>query len=248
VVVIVAPVLHELAGTLSGQDPGAWAQDPMRWAYAVREAVSMVKPTWVVSHFDLDFEVRAIAALASDPDEVWDVEVTADGPFAPGIVLVRTLAQIDASWTVAASVTGPLRTARALSDSWHAGEDDLDELSEACGDVSAALMAAYAEAGARQIVVWEGASGDDPAPHRALTRRAALAGVPLTLVGSSPLEGYGRTLGAGLVSVPAGVAADPGAWRAALLDAGPDSVVITDGPVPGDAPAEALVTLAAAAA
>jgi hypothetical protein len=248
VVVIIAPVLHDLAGTLSGQEPSDWTQDAMRWAYAVREAVSMVKPTWVVSHFDLEFEARAIAALATEPDEVWDVEVTANGPFAPGIVLVRTLAQIDASWTVAASVTGPLRTARALSHAWNAGAADLAELSEACGDVSAALMAAYAEAGASQIVVWEGDCGDDPAPHRALTRRAALAGVPLTLVGASGLEGYGRTLGSGVVSVPAGVAADPGAWRAALGGTGPDCVVITDGPVPGDAPPEALVTLAAAAA
>ena len=75
-----------------------------------------------------------------------------------------------------------------------------------------------------------------------------LLSVTLTLVGSPRLEGYGRTLGAGLLSVPAGVAADPGAWRAALLGTGPDCVVITDGPVPGDAPPEALVTLAAAAA
>jgi hypothetical protein len=247
VVVIVAPVLHDLAGTLTGQEPSDWTQDAMRWAYAVREAVSMVKPTWVVSHFDLEFEARAITEIASEPDGVWDVEVTADGPFAPGIVLVRTLAQIDASWTVAASVTGPLRTARALAERWPIGAEDLDELSEACGDVSAALMAAYAEAGAREIVVWEGECGDDPAAHRALTRRAALAGVTLTLVGSPRLEGYGRTLGAGLVSVPAGVAADPGAWRAALGGTGPDCVVITDGPVPGDAPPEALLTLAAAA-
>jgi hypothetical protein len=219
----------------------------MRWAYAVREAVSMVKPTWVVSHFDLEFEARAITEIASEPDGVWDVEVTADGPFAPGIVLVRTLARIDASWTVAASVTGPLRMARALSHAWNAGAADLAELSEACGDVSAALMAAYAEAGASQIVVWEGDCGDDPAAHRALTRRAALAGVTLTLVGSPRLEGYGRTVGAGVVSVPAGAAADSGAWGAALLDAAPDSVVITDGPVPGNAPPEALLTLAAAA-
>ena len=247
VVVIIAPVLHDLAGTLTGQDPGDWTHDAMRWAYAVREAVSMVKPAWVVSHFDLEFEARAIPEIASEPDGVWDVEVTADGPFAPGIELVRTLASIDPSWTVAASVTGPVRTARALAERWHVGAEDLDELSEACGDVSAALMAAYAEAGAREIVVWEGECGDDPAAHRALTRRAALAGVPLTLVGSSRLEGYRRTVGAGVVSVPAGVAADPGAWRAALLGTGPDCVVITDGPVPGNAPPEALVTLAAAA-
>jgi hypothetical protein len=247
VVVIVAPVLHDLAGTLTGQEPSDWTQDAMRWAYAVREAVSMVKPTWVVSHFDLEFEARAITDIASEPDGVWDVEVTADGPFAPGIELVRTLASIDPSWTVAASVTGPVRTARALAERWRVEVEDLDELSEACGDVSAALMAAYAEAGAREIVVWEGECGDDPAAHRALTRRAALAGVPLTLVGSSRLEGYGRTVGAGVVSVPAGAAAVSGAWGAALLGAAPDSVVITDGPVPGNAPPEALLTLAAAA-
>jgi len=40
VVVIIAPVLHDLAGTLSGQEPSDWTQDAMRWAYAVREAVS----------------------------------------------------------------------------------------------------------------------------------------------------------------------------------------------------------------
>jgi hypothetical protein len=247
VVVIVAPVLHELAGTLTGQDPSDWSGDAMRWAYAVREAVSMVKPTWVVSHFDLEFESRAIAELASEPDEVWDVEVTADGPFAPGIVLVRTLANIDATWTVAASVTGPVRMARALAERWNVEAEGLDELQEACGDVTAALVAAYAEAGAREVLVWETECGDAPAPHRAVTRRAALVGVRLALVASAQLEGYTRTVGAGIVSVVAATAADPAAWRTALLEAGSDSLVITDGPVPADTPPEALVTLAAAA-
>jgi hypothetical protein len=248
---IVAPILHEVAGRLTGLDPNRWADIPMRWAYAVREAVSMVKPAWVVSHFDLDFESRAIAELASEPDDVWDIDVAIDGPFAPGIELVRTLVNVDHGWTVAASVTGPLRTASALADRWGVPADDLGELHEACGDVIAGLVAAYAEAGASEILVWEPEPPRAPehaeAAHRAVIRRAALAGAPLSLVAPAPVEGYARTVGSGIVSVPAHAASDPAAWQAALCAAGSDVVVITDSPVPGDSPPQALTALTATA-
>jgi hypothetical protein len=244
VVVIVAPVLHELAGSLSEQDPSGWHRDPMRWAYAVREAVGMVRPSWVVSHYDLDFEARAIAAIAGEPDEVWDLSVTADGPFGPGIELVHTLAQIDPGWTVAASVTGPRHTASSLAERWAVGDAGRGELEEACGDVIAALVAAYAEAGASEMLVWEPeATVDAHAAHAAITRRAALSGVPLSLVASSPVEGYARRVGAGIVAVPSEAASDPAAWSAALSDAPADAVVVTDGPVPGNTSPEALVAL-----
>jgi hypothetical protein len=236
VVVTFAPVLHDLAGHLSGRDPSRWTEDPVRWAYAVREAVSMVRPTWVVSHFDPDLEARAIAELASEPDEVWDVELLADGPFAPAIELVRTLAGVDSDWTVAASVTGPRQTAASLGERWNA--DDLDELQEACGDVAAALVAAYAEAGAREILVWEPEPVPAAAAHEAITRRAALAGVPLTLVAPTPLDGYARNA----VTVPAD---NPDVWTAALRGAAPGAVVTTDGPVPGDTSPDVLVALTA---
>jgi hypothetical protein len=236
VVVTFAPVLHELAGHLSGRDPSRWSEDPVHWAYAVRVAVSMVRPSWVVSHFDADLEARAIAELASESDEVWDVEVLADGPFAPAVELVRTLAGVDRDWTVAASVTGPRQTAASLGERW--GVDDLDELQEACGDVAAALVAAYADAGAREILVWEPEPIAAAAAHEAITRRAALAGVPLTLVAPAPLDGYARHA----VTVPAD---NPDIWPAALRSAAPGSVVTTDGPLPGDTSPDVLVALTA---
>jgi hypothetical protein len=236
VVVIAAPVLHELAGHLSGRDPDRWADDPMRWAYALREAVSLVKPGWVVSHFDSALEARAIAELASDPDTVWDVEVTTEGPFAPGLDLVRTLAGVDARWTIAASVTGPRQMATSLAARWDV--DDVNELQEACGDVVAALVAAYVEAGAREVLVWEPEPMAAAPAHVAMARRAALAGVPLTLAGPVPLDGYARVA----LTVPA---ADPSAWASALSVARPDAVVVTDGPVPGDTPPDVLVALTA---
>jgi hypothetical protein len=236
VVVTFAPVLHDLAGHLSGRDPSRWTEDPVRWAYAVREAVSMVRPTWVVSHFDPDLEARAIAALASEPDEVWDVEVLADGPFGPAIELVRTLVGVDRGWTVAASVTGPRQTAAALGERWSA--EEVDELQEACGDVAAALVAAYAEAGAREVLVWEPDPVAAAAAHEAITRRAALAGVPLSLVAPTPLDGYARNA----VTVPAD---NPDVWPAALRGTGPGVVVTTDGPIPGDTSPDVLVALPA---
>jgi hypothetical protein len=245
VAVICAPVLHDVAGKLAGRDPAGWSEDPMRWAYAVREAVSMVKPDWVVSHFDTKFECGAIAKLATAPDEVWDVAVVGDGPFAPGIELVSTLASLDPSWTVAASVTGPVTTARLLCEHWELPAQDMEDLQDACGDVIAALAAAYAEAGASEIIVWEqdapDASERMEAVHSALAKRAAHVGIPVSLVGPARCSGYTRTVGAGIRALDANLACEPAALRAALSDVGPGTVALTDGPVPGDAAPEALL-------
>jgi hypothetical protein len=246
VVVIAAPVLHDFAARLAGRDPSDWRTDSMRWAYELREAVSIARPAWIVSHYDAQFEADAIGELAAQPDAVWDVDVASDGPFAPGITLVRTLAQLDLG-PVAASITGPLQIARLLASRWDAAPV-LDELQEACGDVVAALIAAYAEAGAGEILVWEPEAAHQPdraaAAHGSMVRRAALAGARVSLAGTAPLEGYARAMGHGLALIAATAADDIEAWQAAAESAGADAVVLTDGPVPGDVTAEALLMLA----
>lgn len=248
---ISAPVLHDVAGQLAGRDPKSWSEDPMRWAYAMREAVNMVEPAWVVSHFDPEFECRAIVAAAGEPDAVWDVVVDGEGPFAPGIELVRTLACLDSSWTVAASVTGPLSTARVLCAGWKSQPEDPADLESACGDVTAALAAAYAEAGAGELIVWELNVLDIPerveAAHQALLRRAAHVGVPVSLIGPTTAAGYARTVGAGVLALDPAMASDPASLAVALSEVRPDTVVVTDGPLPGDTAPEALRGFAATA-
>jgi hypothetical protein len=247
VVVISAPVLHDVAGRISGRDSETWTEDPMRWAYAVREAVSVVRPAWVVSHYDPKFECRAINTLASEPDAVWDVEVDSEGPFAPGIELVRTLATLDPTWTVAASITGPMSTAHMLCESWGTPSEDLEDLQDACGDVIASLAASYAQGGASEIIVWECDAHHSPqraeAAQQALVRRAAHVGVPLSLVSPAEIPGYARTIGKGILVLPVETLADRAKLRTALTDAGSDTVVITAGPVPGDTATEALFGL-----
>jgi hypothetical protein len=249
-VVILAPILHDLAGRLTGRDPDTWSQDPMRWAYAVQEAVSMVHPTWVISHYDLRFEANAIAKSAADTDGVWDIQITTEGPFAPGVELIRTLAGIDAAATIAASVTGPLHTAAALAERWTVTEG-IEELEEACGDVIAGLIAEYASAGAQQILVWEPDAHTLPerasASHQSILRRAAHSGIELSLVGRASLDGYARRVDDGIVLVPADTPGEAAAWKAAVAEGAPGTVLITDGPISGDTPPEALATLATGA-
>jgi hypothetical protein len=114
-------------------------------------------------------------------------------------------------------------------------------------DVIAALVAAYAEAGAAEVIVWEPDAAERPsqaeAAHAAIARRAALAGAPITLMGGADIAGYARAVGRRVFVVSAEAARDAEAWRSAVAGAGARDVVVTDGPVPADAPPDVLLSL-----
>lgn len=244
-----APVLQDVADRMAGVAPGS-RDDPMRRAYRLRDAVSLVRPDWVVTHHDLRAEADAVRA-AAEPD-LLDITLAACPPVRDYVTSTRVLAALYPGGVVAASITGPVAMARALA----AGTDraDVDPLD--CGDLLAELLSAYVEAGASRIVVWEAGA---PArtvreAHSPLVRKLRTLGVPGVLCGGAETTdiGYavhalpGRGVGAALI--------DPECFREAHEPTAFDTlwerwsvcpeitrvpaagvpVLISDGPVPAD--------------
>lgn len=236
-----APVLQEVAAQLAGRPATSMRDDPVAWAYALREAVGVVEPDVVVSHLDPTLEHDALAPLvaeAADPvDAVLDAApLAALHPTCHAVELVRTLAGAGGGRPIAATITGPATLAAALAP----GAGDPDELAEVCGDALAAYAAVLAEAGAAIVVVVETA-GFVAGAHAPIVRALRLHAVEPVL--SSGAEGAadagypalarGWQPGQGPAPV-ALVPGDPEAWpQAGVLD-GVD-LLLTSTAVPPDA-------------
>ncbi len=237
---ILAPVLQDVAAGLTGADPALRRDDPVRWAYALRDALALVRPDWVVTHHDLDLEAGDVLAQAGDVDAVFDADPSAGPALGAGLELTQTLAALYPGGIVAASVTGPATLAGRLAPSLQGtdGDDGLSELMDACGDLLSEVAALHAARGAARIVVWEPEPAGTPEliarAHKPLVRRLALLQTPAALAGAAIGEGYVASEGAGLALVPAAETGDLGSWRSAAGAAGPGGVVLSDGPLPAD--------------
>jgi hypothetical protein len=240
-----APVLDDVAGRLAGRPPGSRREDPVGWAYALRDAVAVADPDVVVSHLDPTVERDALAPLLAGGEDPVDAVLDAPplgglGPALAAVELVRTLTGA-LPRPVAATLTGPATLAAALA----ADAGDPEELAEVCGDALAGYAALLAEAGATTIVVVETAGGFAGA-HAPIVRALALHAVEAVLWTADPAgedAGYPALARGWSGEAPAPpvavVGADPSCWP------GPDAardvdLLLTDGPVPADADLDAL--------
>jgi hypothetical protein len=227
-----APVLQAVAARMTATPVSLMREDARRWAYALREAVTLVRPDWVLTHHDPALEADALSGLASG-DALFDVALAELAPAASAVELTATLAALYPTATIAASITGPGALAGALA-SGPLGEGVLADLEVDCGDVLAALAAAHVEHGARRILVWE-TDGDGAAltaAHAAITRRLALCGVDAVLCGAPRLDAVGYAAHALRDGGRGARLIDPHAFASADTRSG--DVVITDGPIPAD--------------
>lgn len=160
-----APVLHDLAGRLSGRPVQDARKEPMPWAYALRDVVGLARPDVLVSHWDRALEADTLRASAAGGVGDWVDRLLSAPPLADvapakqTVELVHTLAELfRTSPAIAASVTGPVTVAAALApdllDS-ESTEDDRIELADLCADALAGLIGAYGEAGASMVIVFE---------------------------------------------------------------------------------------------
>jgi hypothetical protein len=263
---VFAPVLQDVAARISGTEPRTLRDEPQRWAYALREAVSLVAPDWVVTHHDLELEVEAVLANAETLADVADVPLDERKPTRSALELTETLAGLYPGGVVAASITGPASMATRLARSpiaTPAGEADLLDVIDACGDALAELAAAHVDRGARRVVVWESACGafagsDVEWAHAPIVRRLETLGVPAVLCAGSgvPVDGHAvhaspsSNSGAALVppdAFPGEASVDldsfEALWGTATAIAGADGVVLTDGPIPGECAMTVLARL-----
>ena len=174
-----APILQEVAGRLAERPPSDLRDDPVGWAYALRDAAAIAAPDLLVSHLDPTLEADALPRGDGDPvDALLDVEdLPSLAPVAAAVELVCTLAGLPGyRERVAATITAPLDVARRLADG--GAGPDLEELAEVSADLLAGLVEAYAAAGAGTIVIvaWEPGSEAATGP---LLRAAAHARVEI---------------------------------------------------------------------
>lgn len=257
--ILLAPVLQEVAARVGGQDPGQRRLAPDRWAYALRDAVALARPDWIVTHHDLGLEADAIASLEIDLDDLLDADLAASPQGAAALELTATLAALYPGGVVAASLTGPATTVARLAEHRAEAVDDLATAALDCGDPLAALAAAHAERGARRIVVWEPQAevlepGDLAQAHEPILRRLALLDVEAVIAGPPAVHEAGYARSASAVSgqraalLPASAFSGREQLAGALAEAsrlaGEDGVVLSGGPVPGDCDLAALGDLA----
>lgn len=260
-----APVLQEVAASIGGADPKLRREEPARWAYALREAVQLVQPDWVVTHHDPELEADAITTGCEEIGDIADLELRATPPVSSALELTETLTGIFSTGVVAASVTGPASIAARLASGKFssAGDDDRLELLDLCGDAVADLAAAHVERGAQRLIVWEDGSGsfateDVSSSHRPVVRRLEMLGVPAVLCAGDgiPVEGFriyaARVAASGaalidtraLLTDPEGVTDSLGRlFAGAEAVAGGDGVAITEGPIPKSCPMTVLARL-----
>lgn len=246
-----APVLQEVAARMAGVAAGSRA-DPVRQAYRLRDAVALVQPDWVVTHYDPRVEADTVLAAGADIDLI-DIALAAGSPVGDYVELTRILAALYPGGTVAASVTGPVGMVQALGRSTDDAADLLD-----CGDVLAELVSQYVGAGASRIVVWEpdGAAAVDGVyeAHIPLVRKMRTLGVRSVLCGGAGMTdpGYdahalpGRGVGAALLDPECfrdggDVASFDRLWQqwsqCHHIPPGPDGqapVLLSDGPLPAE--------------
>lgn len=243
-----APVLQEVAARISGDEPATMREQPGRWAYSLREAVSLVAPDWVVTHHDLDLEADAALASGADLADAVDVPLDRSAPASAALELTATLSTLYPRAVVAASVSGPAAMATRLLES---GAEDLDplDLLDLCGDALAGLAAAHIERGAQRVIVWEPSRGafaaaEVEAAHRPLVRRLETLGVDAVLCSGFDLAGDGYAAHTSSSSSRAAVLVpleafprndDDDPSLVAKIEAAPaGDVVLTDGPIPRD--------------
>lgn len=242
------PVLDEVAARMAGE-PVAARSDPQRWAYRLRDAVSLARPDWVVTHHDLTAEADAIRTAGGDPLELPLAECE---PVAALVELAGVLVRLYPSSVVAASVTGPVALCAAL-DGERGAELDAGLLAD-CGDALAELVAAYVVAGARRVLVWEPPAArigieEVRDAHAPVLRRLATLGAPALLCDGIGLPTGDYPLHARADRAANALLVDPGAfarsgmsfgelwrsWSAVSSAAGPPQIAVTNGPVPRSA-------------
>lgn len=153
-------------------------EDPVGWAYALRDAAALAAPDLIVSHLDPALEVDAVPSGEGDPvDALLEIESLAATPPVSGAVeLVGTLAGMPGySGRVVATVTSPHDMAARMLDA--RPKDDLDELTEVTADLLAGLVEAYAGAGASVVVIANWTRPPDTRTLAPLERAAAHARV-----------------------------------------------------------------------
>jgi hypothetical protein len=250
-----ALVLQDVAARVSSTPTEDRVRQPARWAYALRDAVTIARPDWIVTHHGVELEAAAAAEQIGTVDDLLDLDLPATTLGRAALELTETLAGLYPSAVVAASVTGPATMAARLASVLSESDADLDTAAIDCGDVVAALAAAHAERGAGRVIVWEphgGAVAEDQLirAHQPVLRRLALLGVDTVAIGAEALD-----------KTPYGALAWPdGGRRAALLRsdafsdgstldaalaaatviAGEHGVVLSDGPVPRECDLTAL--------
>lgn len=255
-----APVLQEVAARVSGTEPAALREQPTQWAYALREAVSLVAPDWIVSHHDLDLEADAVTAAGSgDLVDALDAPLEDAAPASAALELTATLATLYPGAVVAASVSGPAAMAGRLlgRDGAEEEPDPLDAL-DLCGDALAGLAAAHVERGASRVIVWEPSCGpfvaaDVAAAHRPIVRRLATLGAAAVLCSGPDLDGDGYAAhaapssGRSATLIPADAFPDDEGDARGLIaeieSAPAGEVVLTDGPIPRGCSMSALAQL-----
>lgn len=247
---VFAPVLDQVAARIAGIEP-CWRTDPQRWAYCLREAVGVLNPDWVITHFDPHVEADAVAAQVSVAEAVVDVDLLDTPALAAALELTRVLAGLYPARPVVASVTGPGALTRLIADRLAVPVDETSDLMVDVGDLLSALVAGYVTAGADRIVIWEspgrGADGRDDllAAHGPILRRLETMAVPAVLCGGSGLEqlGYAHHVvpGRGLVCA-AQLGSEPflPLWR--KITDGYDGPILSDGPIPRDCDLTLLAT------
>jgi hypothetical protein len=231
-------VLQEVAAARGGAASavGALREDPVAWAYVLRDAIALAAPDVVVSHWDPALEADALVAgqAAGDDwvDRVLDAAPLAEtAPASAAVELVRTLAGLPGfAGRVAVTVTCPtavaLAAGDALTSSGYDPDDDLEELTDLLADALSPLVSAYAAAGASTVLLTGAGVDVGTGP---LERAAQHARVALLQAGGAGAPG----LEAAAWSV------DDDAFAAALASAasaaGPDGLLLSAGPVPPDA-------------
>lgn len=243
---IFAPVLSEVAAAISGTPADSMQADPARWAYALRDAVDLARPDWIITHFEPGLEADAIASAADEADGVGDADLSATPAAAAVAELTGTVAAIHPTTTIAASVTAPAAVADRLAAHFGGIEDEDERLDllDSCADLLADHAAALATRGAGRIIVWDrDGGGFDPADRasalRPLARRLGMAAVPVVLCAADDADAEGFEYHA-----------SPGSESAALIDParflqartieellGPlagAAIALTDGPIPGE--------------
>ena len=258
-----APVLQEVAARVNPTPPEERLRQPARWAYALRDAVALARPDWIVTHHDLELEALAAAEQVDTVEDAPDADLAATALGGAALELTETLRGLYSSGIIAASVTGPVTMAACLASTLGERDIDLETAALDCGDVVAALAAAHAERGASRVIVWEpDAGGLEPGAlaqaHEPLLRRLALLGLDAVAVGAEGLRDCDyaalacATGGRGAAMLGAGAFGDRASLDAALAgaeaSAGAAAVLISDGPVPGDCDLTALRRLGERAA
>ena len=169
--------LSHLAGRLAKLDPRETLRnDPVAWAYAMREAASVAGAVSIASHLDPRAEAEALGADQASGSTAELVDLLDSSPvlasLAPTAQFVQYVETVVAACqgrlTVLATVTAPATVCAALGVPGDDGE--LDLVGDLLADALAQLCNAYLDAGAAGIVLCEHSEGIALVPDEELRR------------------------------------------------------------------------------